>query len=1203
MVITSDIGEDGSTTWVNNTLGWTIANHNGSISATSSITWTVNGQVVGGVSIAVSAVVGADDGGLPSHPLHYLYISTPFDFARLIRPEVSCSASVASLVSRPAADRAVVRIPLALRGRRTTSASSEVRQVVEYVDLTILNANDQPTFTLSATSGSLVEGSSSAQAIALLAGQDADAGDTVHPAWTTLSPTASSLAWADASHPSGAAGDWFSLSATAGGLVLSNQPGKPIAYKDYPALRLVVTAHNPDTTYVRSSGATQCTVTVAIENRNDPPRPAGVSGSWVVSAGSATAVLVVPEQPTLGSNLVLATLGSADDDRLGTISGPETWRSVTWSFAGLSSATAPLAIVGDQLLMTGPMTFADWRGVTLTGLARPANPTEPPLPGSADCALTITIADADDPGRLLGTVSTQTLVPENSVGATVAQVTVQDPDLLTSSPDAAYNRHRFTVQAGLPATSALAAVRTGVDGDRATYDLVLVQPLDYEAFGQAASSAEGTPFKTLLLTLQLADGAAGAAQGSATLRLADVNEPPVISGHQAIGSGIPENSRDATVVAHVAGSDPDAGSQPVWSCSDARFRLSPTATGAFLVWQPPVEAASCDRETATGVPVTVTLADQAFSATRAWSVAILDREDAPAVSSWDDDHPTVVFDANANTRVVVPSLVGLTGRNGGPGIFPATRSITLTIRDAATVPDSVGSVVANGELRFRSNASLQVGVTYDGSSGESWSAATITQGGIDIARATRISSGSVISLALSGIDESVPARSSAALLRAVLSTLIFTDPNRGLSSETHWLELTVITTQNGHPTNTTTCTRRLIYDPGQEPTDILVAMRLDPLPAIPASATSVRLMESLPAGDDAAILLSASHTWGSNTFTSATAGALRYTLVSPPRFGRLFHSATASTPLDQGAAFTQAEINAGRLTYQHNGVDTTRLDGFIFTVDDTGPGHDYVSPYSQGRLHLLELQLTASNNPPWFSRRPTLLRAMPGRPLVFGLEARDLDGDDLRFTVEDGNGNLLLAPTQLGATTYQSLPNGTRISSSFWSITPPRTEVGDTATLTVRAEEDGSGFSTSATCAVALVTSQASTLRLVTDPPMRCSSASFYHLIQVSQACPEEQQKTLHWSTWPRPGQSAPGGFSTPPLAFEASTPAGAVNALRWTVAEADRGLWRFQVQVETREEPPVNLDERDSTSTYAITDLAYMPVLLVVDPPPRGSN
>jgi len=68
-------------------------------------------------------------------------------------------------------------------------------------------------------------------------------------------------------------------------------------------------------------------------------------------------------------------------------------------------------------------------------------------------------------------------------------------------------------------------------------------------------------------------------------------------------------------------------------------------------------------------------------------------------------------------------------------------------------------------------------------------------------------------------------------------------------------------------------------------------------------------------------------------------------------------------PLSSGDVFTQTDINDGKLTYKHDGTETT-VDGFVFKTADTD-GH------STGIVSFFDVSITLTNDPPRFTANST----------------------------------------------------------------------------------------------------------------------------------------------------------------------------------------------------------------------------------------
>ena len=178
-----------------------------------------------------------------------------------------------------------------------------------------------------------------------------------------------------------------------------------------------------------------------------------------------------------------------------------------------------------------------------------------------------------------------------------------------------------------------------------------------------------------------------------------------------------------------------------------------------------------------------------------------------------------------------------------------------------------------------------------------------------------------------------------------------------------------------------------------------------------------------------------------------TASDLTYTISTAPSHGTLYRS---GSPLSNGSTFTQDDINNNRITYDHDGSETTS-DSFTFDVDDGNGGstgstvfHITINPVndppvlttntgktvdeaSTGNIILQsELETTDPDNTP--SELTYTVTVLPthgtlklsGSPLTAGstftqadinsnLLTYDHDGSEttsdlFKFTVSDGNG-------------------------------------------------------------------------------------------------------------------------------------------------------------------------------------------------------
>lgn len=103
-------------------------------------------------------------------------------------------------------------------------------------------------------------------------------------------------------------------------------------------------------------------------------------------------------------------------------------------------------------------------------------------------------------------------------------------------------------------------------------------------------------------------------------------------------------------------------------------------------------------------------------------------------------------------------------------------------------------------------------------------------------------------------------------------------------------------------------------------------------------------------------------------------------------------------PLSSGAVFTQADIDAGKLSYKHEGTETS-LDGFVFQTMDT-------DNHSNGDLEFFEVSITLTNDPPRLTANaPTQVTVWEKTPIKSDeLAAADEESDaaHVTFVIEGG---------------------------------------------------------------------------------------------------------------------------------------------------------------------------------------------------------
>lgn len=124
---------------------------------------------------------------------------------------------------------------------------------------------------------------------------------------------------------------------------------------------------------------------------------------------------------------------------------------------------------------------------------------------------------------------------------------------------------------------------------------------------------------------------------------------------------------------------------------------------------------------------------------------------------------------------------------------------------------------------------------------------------------------------------------------------------------------------------------------------------------------------------------------------------LVYTLQTPPSHGVLLLN---GLPLPANGQFTQADIDAGRLSYRHDG-SATAADGFLFTVTDGAGGTIGPTPF--------QIAVILANHAPSLRQPIPDQAAIKGQPFHFTLAVEtfgDDDGDPLRYTAAGSGGPL-----------------------------------------------------------------------------------------------------------------------------------------------------------------------------------------------------
>ena len=144
----------------------------------------------------------------------------------------------------------------------------------------------------------------------------------------------------------------------------------------------------------------------------------------------------------------------------------------------------------------------------------------------------------------------------------------------------------------------------------------------------------------------------------------------------------------------------------------------------------------------------------------------------------------------------------------------------------------------------------------------------------------------------------------------------------------------------------------------------------------------------------------------STTDVDNTPAQLTYTITTGPINGTLRRSGTATT------SFTQADINAGLITYQHNNSATTS-DSFAFTVND-GQGTSTTATFN--------ITVTAVNQEEVLATNTTLTMAEGATATITSAQLRTTDADNtaaqLIYTITSGPTNGTVRLSGVTTTTF-----------------------------------------------------------------------------------------------------------------------------------------------------------------------------------------
>lgn len=159
-----------------------------------------------------------------------------------------------------------------------------------------------------------------------------------------------------------------------------------------------------------------------------------------------------------------------------------------------------------------------------------------------------------------------------------------------------------------------------------------------------------------------------------------------------------------------------------------------------------------------------------------------------------------------------------------------------------------------------------------------------------------------------------------------------------------------------------------------------------------------------------------------------TADQLTYTLVTPTNRGGL---SLAGTAIIAGSTFTQADINAGRLSYSQDGSETL-LDSFVFGVSDGAGGTINDTTFTINTVPVNDPPVLVSNQPLAVSEGTAVFLSNTSL-LVTDVEQQLATQIVYTFNSLPSNGSLILNGTALsvgGSFTQADVNSGTRLRYS-----------------------------------------------------------------------------------------------------------------------------------------------------------------------------
>lgn len=590
----------------------------------------------------------------------------------------------------------------------------------------------------------------------------------------------------------------------------------------------------------------------------------------------------------------------------------------------------------------------------------------------------INVAPANDPPSLLTNLALT--VSEGAIA------TIASSSLLATDPEQSPAQLIYSL-AGLPTNGALSLNGTALSiGSTFSQAAINNNQLTYRHNGSESTSDS--------FTFSVADGAGGIitpATAAFSISVAPVNDPPVLVSNQALTLS---QGQSASI------------SQTLLRSTDAEFTLpSQLDLLVYTVTTPPTRGTLFLNGTQTNTFTQADVNNGRLLYNHNESSTNSDRFTFTVSDGVNTTQPAT-FEINVNAIGAPPVLISNTGLTLSEGTAQTITNTALRITDLDSPPPSLlytlGSSPLNGQLR-RSQVILTVGQTFSQQDIDTGRIDYLHNGSETVSdRFTfTASDGTVLitpqtfSIGVTPVNDPPTLVSNTGITIAEGSTTLIASTLLNASDPDNLASQVVYTITNPPTSGTLLRAGTLVSQFTQADLNggqiryqhngsesISDSFTFDVTDGAATPTPGTFNVSVIPVNDLPSVAVNTPTTLDEGT--SATfndsllqvtdgdgPGPITYTLGNGPNRGTLLLS---STPLSVGGTFTQDDITNGRVTYTHNGSETTS-DSFAFTVSDSGGGNVPLTTYN--------FSVTPVNDAPIITVPPSPLAVNEDTALVF----------------------------------------------------------------------------------------------------------------------------------------------------------------------------------------------------------------------------